>query len=113
MLYFRLNCVSSALLLFSQNGVFIIIWCSTKKIHWENPSVHEEPADPLYSECGYEDTCYSIHCSLRVNKESGRELNTSRQPVDNVYEFAHSYTHNRVNGQPNLDVFNTDLIKET
>lgn len=101
MLYFRLNCISSALLLFSQNGAFIIICCSTKKIHWENPSVHEEPAKPLYSECRYEDT--SIHCSLRVNNESSRELNTSMQPVDDVYEFAHSYTHNKVDGQPNVD----------
>lgn len=100
-LYFRLNRISSAPLYFSQIGAFIIIWCSTKKIHWENPSVHEKPAEPLYGKCSYEDTC--IHYSLRVNNESSRELNTSRQPVDDVYEFAHSYTHNKVDGQPNVD----------
>lgn len=81
----------------------------------ENPSVHQEPAEPLYGECSYEDTCYST-LVLRVNNESGREPNTSRQPVftddDNIYEFAQRYTHHSDEGQP-LNVYITDLIEAT
>uniref|UniRef100_A0A8W8K128 Uncharacterized protein n=1 Tax=Magallana gigas TaxID=29159 RepID=A0A8W8K128_MAGGI len=81
----------------------------------ENSSVHEEPAEPLYGECSYEDTCYST-LVLRVNNESGREPNTSRQPVftddDNIYEFAHCYTRHSDEGQP-PNVYITDLIEAT
>uniref|UniRef100_A0A8W8JZ65 EMI domain-containing protein n=1 Tax=Magallana gigas TaxID=29159 RepID=A0A8W8JZ65_MAGGI len=79
----------------------------------ENPCVHEEPAEPLYGECSYEDTCYST-LVLRVNKESGREPNTSRQPVftddDNIYEYAHRYTHHSDEGQP-TNVYITDMTE--
>ncbi|XP_065934896.1 uncharacterized protein [Magallana gigas] len=81
----------------------------------ENPSAREEPAEPLYGECSYEDTCYST-LVLRVNNESGRVPNTSRQPVftddDNIYEFAQRYTHHSDEGQP-LNVYVTDLIEAT
>ncbi|XP_052714487.1 uncharacterized protein LOC128187878 [Crassostrea angulata] len=63
-----------------------------------NPTVHEEPAEPLYGECSYEDTCYS-KLVLRVNNDP----HTSRQPVftdeDNIYEFAQRYTHHSDEGQ--------------
>nr|XP_034337031.1 uncharacterized protein LOC117692618 [Crassostrea gigas] len=79
----------------------------------ENPSVHEEPAEPLYGECSYEDTCYST-LVLRVNNESGREPNTSRQPVftddDNIYEFAQRYTHHSDEGPP-PNVYITDMTE--
>lgn len=79
----------------------------------ENSSVREEPAEPLYGECSYEDTCYST-LVLRVNNESGREPNTYRQPVftddDNIYEFAQRYTHHSNEGQP-TNVYITDLTE--
>ncbi|XP_052714483.1 uncharacterized protein LOC128187875 [Crassostrea angulata] len=79
----------------------------------ENPSVREEPAEPLYGECSYEDTCYST-LVLRVNNESGREPNTLRQPVftddDSIYELAHRYTYHSDEGQP-TNVSITDMTE--
>ncbi|XP_052714482.1 uncharacterized protein LOC128187873 [Crassostrea angulata] len=79
----------------------------------ENPCVHKEPAEPLYGECSYEDTCYST-LVLRVNNESGREPNTLRQPAftddDNIYEYAHRYTHHSDEGRP-TDVYITDMTE--
>ncbi|XP_052712919.1 uncharacterized protein LOC128186960 [Crassostrea angulata] len=79
----------------------------------ENPSVHEEPAEPLYGECSYEDTYSTL--VLRVNNESGREPNTSRQPVftddDNIYEFAHRYTYHSDEGEP-TNVYITGMTED-
>lgn len=66
----------------------------------------------MYGECRYEDTCYST-LVLKVNNESVLEPNTPRQPVDDVNKFAQNFTHNKVNGQPNVHMFKTDWIKVT
>lgn len=79
----------------------------------ENPSVREERAEPMYGECSYEEACYS-KLILRVNNESRREHNTSRQPVftddDNIYEFVQRYTHHSDEGQP-PNVYITDFTE--